>query len=674
MSFTLFWPAASAAYETSKNTTTSRNISFLDYAEDGYVIGWETNDTVICIPGIIPLEEASTSNNVNSILTTIQKLHPCCYSEDVPSPSCCSCFPCACYGKLQIVAIWRSSSSNGKNTTSMSHVVVPVLSMTTTNVGPWWQYPNNGRKGQVIAYKPCGGIGTLGHYKSDFYDYGWDSTPFVASSFQTTLCRISEAEAIQQEILKHLNYHPCPSTSCNYPRSRSNQNIISSLDPTSSTSFFTFLSLFVPNNIWLPLFFSKSKWLFSFLESTSFIYTHFYNNNRKTPNHRTKLQPPTVMTLSRAQQCQYYLFSNDNPMCQSYQVKFDWWLGIVISISIVAARVLWMMKHHTPQSTSSSQDLLLVSVVVPTHLQWLEASPIGFKLNVPLTKQMSKAILWTLDFYHLNFLHYCWYFMTADATIFFLLLFFLGNGGGATTILAVFLDILQLSTIHICLVSLVVQYTYHHLLLLLRSLFLLVAKGKKRNILRGRHDTMEYDFMQLLLGTMFFSCTIFLVPTIFVYYVYTTLLLDLFLHTILLSIGCSLYVGICNCPVANIVQYFKYNHNPSTRILFDTDVFFAPLQYQQQQQQLERTKIQNNVTAYSLESFRTKGLCSILSDAYMTNIKSIGAILGSRFINIVLVRRRVSVVSGLIAMISSLRQTRGNSNTGNQQRQFIKAK
>ena len=671
MSFTLFWPASSEACKTSKNTT------FLDYAEDGYILGWETtNGTVICLPGIIPLEATSSSStNIHSAITTIQKLHPCCYSVDASS-SWCSCFPCVCYGKLQIVALWRSSSRNGKNTLSTtSHgSVVPVLSMTTTTtttttniISPWWQYPNNDRKGKVIAYKPCGGIGTVGHYKSALYD---GSTPLVASSFQTTLCRISEAEAIHEEISKHLNY-PSASNNNNL-RNQSDTTFLTSLDMTSSNSYVPLLSLlFPPNNIWLPSCLSStSKWLISFLESTSFIYAHLHT--KKTSRNRPKHH--TIMTLSRAQQCQYYLFSNDNPMCQSYQDKFDWWLGVVIIIIIIISVVAWIRKQDT---LTSSHDILVVSVDIPTHLQWLEASPIGFKLNVPLTKQMSKAILWTLEFYHHEnyFVHYFWYWITADATVLclFVVVFLVLGMIEATAILAVVLDFLQLSTIPIRLVSHVLQYTFHHLLVLLRSLFLLVAKGKKRNILRGRHDTMDYDFMQLLLGTMFFSCAIFLVPTFFVYYVYTTLLLDLFLPTILLCFGCSLYVGICTCPVANIVQYFTYKHNPSTRILLDTDVFFSPLPYQQQQQQqqqqLECTTMENNpVTAYSLESFQTKSLYSILSNAYMTNIKSIGAILASRFVNIVLVGRPVSVVSGLVAMISSLRQTRDIHNTRKQQR------
>ncbi len=42
--------------------------------------------------------------------------------------------------------------------------------------------------------------------------------------------------------------------------------------------------------------------------------------------------------------------------------------------------------------------------------------------------------------------------------------------------------------------------------------------GKRLNPLRKRVDSVNYDLDQLLLGTICFSCLIFLFPTIFIYY------------------------------------------------------------------------------------------------------------------------------------------------------------
>lgn len=43
--------------------------------------------------------------------------------------------------------------------------------------------------------------------------------------------------------------------------------------------------------------------------------------------------------------------------------------------------------------------------------------------------------------------------------------------------------------------------------------------GKKRNILRNRVDSAEYDLDQLLLGTIMFSVLVFLFPTVAAYYI-----------------------------------------------------------------------------------------------------------------------------------------------------------
>lgn len=42
--------------------------------------------------------------------------------------------------------------------------------------------------------------------------------------------------------------------------------------------------------------------------------------------------------------------------------------------------------------------------------------------------------------------------------------------------------------------------------------------GKKRNMLRHRIDSCDYDLDQLLLGTILFTLLTFLFPTIIVYY------------------------------------------------------------------------------------------------------------------------------------------------------------
>jgi hypothetical protein len=48
--------------------------------------------------------------------------------------------------------------------------------------------------------------------------------------------------------------------------------------------------------------------------------------------------------------------------------------------------------------------------------------------------------------------------------------------------------------------------------------------GKKRNVLRMRYDTLKYDHMQLLLGTILFTICLFMFTTILVYHCYFAIL------------------------------------------------------------------------------------------------------------------------------------------------------
>lgn len=47
--------------------------------------------------------------------------------------------------------------------------------------------------------------------------------------------------------------------------------------------------------------------------------------------------------------------------------------------------------------------------------------------------------------------------------------------------------------------------------------------GKRWNTLRHRVDSFDYEIDQLFLGTLLFTVTIFLLPTIFTYYTFFSL-------------------------------------------------------------------------------------------------------------------------------------------------------
>lgn len=88
---------------------------------------------------------------------------------------------------------------------------------------------------------------------------------------------------------------------------------------------------------------------------------------------------------------------------------------------------------------------------------------------------------------------------------------------GATMPISLFSDLVSVLTLHIYSFYLASARIFHWQLNIIISLFHLF-RGKKRNVLRNRIDSCDYDLDQLLLGTILFTLLFFLLPTVFVFY------------------------------------------------------------------------------------------------------------------------------------------------------------
>lgn len=83
--------------------------------------------------------------------------------------------------------------------------------------------------------------------------------------------------------------------------------------------------------------------------------------------------------------------------------------------------------------------------------------------------------------------------------------------------IAVFSDLLSILTVHIYSFYIASARIFNWQLTIIISLFHLF-RGKKRNVLRNRIDSCDYDLDQLLLGTILFTVLFFLLPTVVVFY------------------------------------------------------------------------------------------------------------------------------------------------------------
>lgn len=183
--------------------------------------------------------------------------------------------------------------------------------------------------------------------------------------------------------------------------------------------------------------------------------------------------------------------------------------GMLIGCALLALPPTTLITYYF-------QGKQALSLFLQQNISWLESFPAGFKLNVPLTHNMGHEIR------HLVGVHQLAFQATLGNTEFvrFLLVPFFGVASilcGWTTLVALTLDLWRLEMLHLTILAVCFRALYRAELYLLSALWRLF-RGKKENVLRHRTDSMQYDAMQLLVGTICFCICIFLFTTILVYY------------------------------------------------------------------------------------------------------------------------------------------------------------
>lgn len=179
---------------------------------------------------------------------------------------------------------------------------------------------------------------------------------------------------------------------------------------------------------------------------------------------------------------------------------------------------------------------------------WLMDWPGGLKLNNELATFFGGLFIWVIHF---------WRFLLEYLRPIFpvmILIVAYSGFGGATLLLSVVSDIVSFITLHVYAFYLASGRIYHWQLTVLRSLFHLF-RGKKRNILRNRVDSCSYELDQLLMGTIFFTSLIFLLPTVVVFYLtFAACRLSIILVNTLLE---SCLACLNHFPLFAIMLYFK---------------------------------------------------------------------------------------------------------------------
>jgi hypothetical protein len=225
-------------------------------------------------------------------------------------------------------------------------------------------------------------------------------------------------------------------------------------------------------------------------------------------------------------------------------------------------------------------------------LEWLESFPAGFKLNVALTQQIGKFARLVLQLHQniASFLFktdFCFditddtkatnYTLTSTlpttfvrclglSTILFGSQFFFGFA----------FDVTQVALLHIRFLSSIFAACQRLELSTLISLWGLFC-GKKGNVLRVRYDTMKYDHMQLLLGTILFTICLFMFTTILVYHCFFAIM-NYFAELFLCGcwwFGFMIVEGIARCDF--IVTSSRRSQNGTEKTWIGRGMQFHPV-------------------------------------------------------------------------------------------------
>lgn len=199
---------------------------------------------------------------------------------------------------------------------------------------------------------------------------------------------------------------------------------------------------------------------------------------------------------------------------------------------------------------------------IESVVTWLMNSPAGFKLNNELASFFGQLIFWVLQFWKNTTLK--WLSDYFDKIFIFCV--YVARYGGLSLVIALVLDIGGLLFLNLQGFYIACTRLYHWQLTIISSLFRLFY-GKKYNILRNRVDSNDYEFDQLMLGIIIFSILIYLLPTVFAFYL-------TFVITRLLTLyGTMVFkfalIIINHFPIVVILLKFKNDERLPSGIFFE---------------------------------------------------------------------------------------------------------
>jgi hypothetical protein len=508
-----------------------------DTQHAGFVVGWSTASSpeaprrsewpveTVVAAGIIPIgmdgRLPDIPHEYKLLQSKIQKMKeaycfscPCCEESNMAnhSKTCAACTNSTCFDQLSILAFYSSTKSNDNLPNDL-----PVIRLSDEGYPRWSGDDENDDEDiapqqQLLVY-------TDSVDKEAFQLYSHSFAPDGSYFSRVLLSRLTHAANVVDIITTQNSTHlptvtPNVSTTASAPtpESPADTSTTGSVDAPWNVRFDEFLqrrSLFLRHcrsmhASRLPLW---GLWIHSVRSQDANVRCH--------------------TTCQVCPKCQKRIFLSKTNYVSAEEAIADFddmvaaGLDAVIGTTVGLLLAFWLVQESMRQ---------VVATVVSNHylllrqsMEWLENFPIGFKLNEKLTENMGREMQSFISI-HERFVGQAvsgspGYVQHALA----LILLVTGVTLGGSGLVALLFDLFRIATVHISVVAACFRNIYRSELYMLAALWRLF-RGKKRNVLRKRTDTMAYDSMQLLLGTILFAIALFLFTTVLVYHTFFAVL------------------------------------------------------------------------------------------------------------------------------------------------------
>jgi phosphatidylinositol glycan class Q protein len=267
-------------------------------------------------------------------------------------------------------------------------------------------------------------------------------------------------------------------------------------------------------------------------------------------------------------------------------------LSFFTSVSIVALDVVFgiliavliLYRPHAIFEPIQRAYLYLNNHILQSVVSWLMGSPAGLQMNRNLVVFLGTVSLTVVSYWDAVILGLITSdYIDMEFRIAIVLCAF--SMCGLSVLLSALIDFASVAFFHIFFVYAGLTRLWHFTVRVIFT-FTQLFRGKKYNVLKLRIDGHEFDIEQLILGTVFLSVVVFMLPTVIVCYLsFLFLWLGVLLLQLLLRAGVSVF------SFFPVYLYYKSGSIPSVNAVVPTLVEGSKVLYEIQPQPLGKSVV-----------------------------------------------------------------------------------